>query len=154
MGLSPIHRKTYKGRYVPGPKYKGNRTNVIYRSSWERAVMKWLDSNSSVVSWSSEETMVPYLCGTDGRMHRYFVDFSIKFSNEKTYLIEVKPKKETLPPKVRKGKRQKTLIAETTSFIKNMSKWKAAKEYAEKRGCTFQVWTEDTLKNLGIKIFN
>ena len=46
----------YSGRYkVKNPsKYKGDHTNVIYRSLWEKYAFKWCDDNSNVVEWSSE----------------------------------------------------------------------------------------------------
>ena len=34
----------------------------------------------------------------------------------------------------------------------NQDKWKAASKFAEHNGWQFQVWTEETLKNLGIKV--
>ena len=65
-------------------------------------------------------------------------------------LVEIKPKKETVPPK---GKRKtKKHLREVTTFIKNTDKWNAASQFAEHKGWKFQVWTEDTLKNLGIKL--
>ena len=41
----------YKGFYKVKNrnKYKGNPDNVIYRSSWELLVLKWLDNNPSVI---------------------------------------------------------------------------------------------------------
>ena len=38
------------------------------------------------------------------------------------------------------------------TYIKNESKWKAAKKYADDRGYHFEIWTENTLKKLGIKL--
>ena len=63
----------------------------------------------------------------------------------KTYILEVKPFKETLPPKTRSKKR---MILETETFIKNQCKWNAATEYAKKNNSTFLVLTEF---DLGIK---
>jgi len=43
--------KTYKGLFKPKnpKKYNGDSTNIIYRSSWELRVMKWLDEHPKVV---------------------------------------------------------------------------------------------------------
>jgi hypothetical protein len=71
--------------------------------------------------------------------------------NKKTYLIEIKPKNQTQPPKKRSRKTKK-YINEVTTYAKNISKWEAASDFAEYKGWKFQVWTEETLKNLGIKI--
>ena len=38
------------------------------------------------------------------------------------------------------------------TYIKNTSKWEAANQNADHKGWKFQVWTEETLKNLGIKL--
>ena len=143
---------SYKGRYkVKNPsKYKGNPTQVIFRSLWERQVFRWCDENSSVLQWSSEEIIIPYRCKTDKRLHRYYPDVYIK-TKDREYLIEIKPKKETVPPRDR-SKKTKTYLNEVMTYIKNTSKWDAAKEYCADRGFIFDIWTEDTLKKMGIKL--
>jgi len=143
---------SYKGRYkVKNPsKYKGNPTQVIFRSLWERQVFRWCDENSSVLQWSSEEIIIPYRCKTDRKLHRYYPDVYIK-TKDKEYLIEIKPKKETVPPRDR-SKKTKTYLNEVMTYIKNTSKWDAAKEYCADRGFIFDIWTEDTLKKMGIKL--
>ena len=73
--------------------------------------------------------------------------------NKKIYLVEIKPKKETVPP-TKKSRRSKKYIKESLTFVKNQDKWKAASEFAEHNGWHFQVWTEETLKNLGIKVLS
>ena len=52
----------YSGIYsVKNPaKYRGNADKVVYRSLWELYCMKRFDEDSSVVSWSSEEVVIPY----------------------------------------------------------------------------------------------
>ena len=145
--------KYYSGRFRPKniEKYEGDHTNVRYRSSWERAVLKWLDENPNVVKYSSEEVIVPYRCKTDNKMHRYFVDIKVQFKGGITYLIEIKPKKETMPPKVRERKTRGYLM-EVMTYAKNISKWESATEYAKDRGWIFEIWTEQTIKGLGIKL--
>ena len=130
-------------------KYKGDFDNVIYRSLWERNVFKWCDENPKVKFWSSEEVIVPYFYEGDKRYHKYFPDIKIVFE-DKTILVEIKPEKETHPPTGQR--RTKQYIAEGLSYIRNMNKWEAANDYAKDRGWEFQVWTEDTLKDLGIKL--
>jgi hypothetical protein len=144
---------TYKGifRIKHIAKYKGDHTKIIYRSLWERQVFRWCDENPNVVSWGSEEIVIPYVCKTDGKVHRYFVDLFIKFSNGKEYLIEIKPKKQTQPPKPVSRKTPK-YVAEVMGYAKNISKWQAAEAYCKDKGLTFEVWTEETIKGLGIKL--
>jgi hypothetical protein len=144
---------SYQGKYkIKRPeKYAGNASKVVYRSLWERQAFKWCENNPKVKMWNSEEVVVPYKCKTDNKLHRYFVDLLIQMEDKKTYLIEIKPKNQTTPPKTRTRKTKK-YINEVTTYAKNISKWEAAQEFAEHKGWKFQVWTEETLKNSGIKI--
>ena len=145
--------KTYKGRYSPKhpEKYKGDPTQIIYRSGWERRLMVYLDENKSVLQWSSEEIAIPYRSPIDNRMHRYFPDFYVKAidkdGNIVEQLLEVKPKKETREP-VKKKRITKQYITEVTTWGKNQAKWKAAEEYCLDRGWQFKLITET---ELGIK---
>lgn len=143
----------YSGKYriTNREKYDGDYNSVSYRSLWERQVFKWCDDNSDIKKWSSEETVINYRCKTDNKIHRYFVDLKIQFKNGQTYLIEIKPKKQTQEPKVRTRK-TRTYITEVLTYVKNKSKWEAASEYCADRGWIFEVWTEDTIKDLGIKL--
>jgi hypothetical protein len=143
---------TYKGRYriKNSSKYKGNPTQIIYRSSWERQVFKWCDNHKDVLEWSSEEIIIPYRCKTDNKLHRYYPDVYIK-TNKGEYLIEIKPKKETNPPRIR-SRKTKRYLTEVMTYIKNTSKWDAAREYCADRGYIFEIWTEETLKRMGIKL--
>jgi hypothetical protein len=143
----------YKGKFTPKnpKKYRGDATNIVYRSIWERNTFRWLDENDSVKEWASEEFHIPYKCATDNRMHRYFVDVWYQTIEEDEYIVEIKPKKETAPPK-NPGRRTKKYITESLTYIKNQSKWQAAEQFAAARGWKFVIWTEDTLKAMGIKI--
>ena len=140
----------YKGKFNPihPDKYKGDPSNIIYRSLWEFKLMKYLDSHSQIVKWSSEEFCIPYRSPIDRRMHRYFPDFYIKVQENtgkiKRYLIEVKPLKQTTKPK--KPKRQtKGYIREAFEYARNQAKWKAAREYCADRMWEFKVITEKEL---------
>lgn len=141
---------SYKGKYSPKfpDKYNGNPVNIIYRSLWERKFMSYCDLNENVLEWESEEKFIPYRSPIDNRIHRYYPDFLIKVkTNEgviKKYMIEIKPKKQTVPPP--KPQRQtKRYISEVYEYAKNQSKWEAAKEWCADRGYEFKVLTEDNL---------
>ena len=139
----------YSGRYTVKnkSKYRGDFTNIIYRSLWEKYVFQWCDSNPAVKQWSSEEVVIPYYYDVDKKYHRYFVDLKIVMK-EKTILVEIKPDKETKPPT---GKRKtKQYISEGLIYVKNMNKWEAANEYAKDRGWEFQIWTEHTLQEMNL----
>ena len=140
----------YKGRYNPvNPnKYKGNPQNIIYRSLWERKFMVYCDTNDKVLEWGSEEIIIPYISPWDSKVHRYFPDFYIKVKqssgNIKKFIIEVKPKKQTRPPKpvVRKTKRW---INEVRTFGVNEAKWKHATKWCKDNDMEFKILTEEEL---------
>lgn len=146
-----IFMNTLKGKYTPKNihKYKGNPTNIIYRSSWELKFMKYCDERPNVLEWGSEEIVIPYRSPLDNRIHRYFVDFYVKIVDSNgvisKYLIEIKPSKQTVPPK--KPQRQtKSYLYEVTEYVKNQAKWKAAKEFCDDRMWKFKILTESELK--------
>jgi hypothetical protein len=140
----------YSGIFKPSnpQKYSGDHTNIIYRSSWECKVMSWLDRNPDIISWTSEELIVPYVSPVDGRWHRYFPDFLVKVKTQngktKIMMLEVKPKKQTKEPEVQKRK-TKRYINEVVTYGVNQAKWKAANEYCLDRGWEFKVITEEHL---------
>tara|TARA_R100000908_G_scaffold65254_1_gene53392 strand:- start:4140 stop:4574 length:435 start_codon:yes stop_codon:yes gene_type:complete len=142
----------YKGKFQPSniEKYRGNHRNIIYRSLWERKFMVYCDRNENILEWGSEEIVIPYRSPLDGKIHRYFPDFYIKVRENngsvQRYIIEVKPKKQCIEPKVQK-QRTKTYIREVAEYAKNQAKWKAAKDYCEDRLFQFKILTED---NLGV----
>jgi hypothetical protein len=133
-------------------KYKGDPTQIVYRSGWELKFMLYLDSRPEIISWSSEEVIIPYRSPIDGKVHRYFPDFLVtkinKEGKKETALIEVKPSSQTVPPKKTKGKPTKKFITEVKTWGTNEAKWKAAIEYCKDKGWTFHIFTE---KDLGIK---
>ena len=144
--------KTYKGKYkIKNPdKYLGDPSNVIYRSGWELAVMNWADTSPQIKKWGSEETVIPDICETDRKPHRYFMDFSLQYDNGRVVLVEVKPHQQTLPPKTGKGVSRRKVLNEGMTYIKNQSKWKAAQAYALDNGWHFEIWTENELRAMGL----
>jgi hypothetical protein len=144
---------TYQGYFKPKnpQKYRGDPTNIIYRSGWELKLMLFLDSHKDILNWGSEELIIPYRSPVDGRVHRYFPDFVVTKINNKgikeTVVIEVKPAAQTKPPQ-KKSKVTKQYINEVMTWGVNEAKWKAAKSFCEDRGWSFQIFTE---KELGIK---
>ena len=143
----------YKGYFKPRnpTKYRGNPSNIIYRSAWELKLMMWLDEHRDVLEWGSEEFFIPYRSPIDGRVHRYFPDFFVKKKNQdgriETMVIEVKPFAQTQEPR-KQDKPNRRYINEVVTWGINSSKWKAAEEYCEDRGWQFKLITE---RELGIK---
>jgi hypothetical protein len=142
---------SYKGWFRPKnpKKYKGDATNVVYRSNWELRVMKHFDEDPNVLWWASEELVIPYRSPIDQRMHRYFPDFIArvrqKTGKEKTIVIEIKPEKQTKKP-IQK-RQTKRFLEEAATYAINQEKWRAADIFCQKEGWDFMVLTE---KDLGI----
>jgi len=143
--------KYHQGRFHPRnpDKYKGDSRNIVYRSSWELKFMRYCDRKENILEWGSEEFFIPYFDPTTNKVRRYFPDFIVKIKESsgviKKYLVEVKPKRQTLEPKQSKGKRKKTYINEVLTYSKNVAKWKAAKEWCDDRRIEFKIITEDEL---------
>lgn len=140
----------YRGKFIPkNPhKYRGDPTNIVWRSSWELRVMRNLDENPNILEWSSEEIIVPYISPIDNKRHRYYPDMVAKTKqidgSIKTMMIEIKPKKETVEPKPQK-KRTKKYINEVMTWAKNSAKWTYAREYCADRNWDFVLLTEDQI---------
>ena len=141
----------YKGRYTPKntSKYLGDSSRVIYRSSWERKFMKYCDDNAAILEWGSEEVIIPYLSPWDGKIHRYFPDFYIKVrqanGSVKKMIIEVKPKKQTVPPTVTPKRKTRRWYKDVRTWGINEAKWKYAIEWCNSNDMEFKILTEDHL---------
>jgi hypothetical protein len=144
---------TYKGYFKPKnpSKYKGDPSDIIYRSRWELVFMRYCDKHPDILQWSSEELIIPYKSPIDGRWHRYFPDFWIKKKNREGKIditvVEIKPYAQTKEPSVQKRLTKKYLY-EVKTWGVNKSKWIAADKYCKERGWQFMIMTEH---ELGIK---
>lgn len=143
---------SYKGKYKVKniSKYKGDPTNCIFRSLWERKFMKFCDESENIISWSSEEIVIPYRSPLDGRIHRYFIDFWMKIKTKdggiKNFLVEIKPYSQTIPPVIKEGvKMTPTKMKQIKTYALNREKWKAAKNFCEERDWSFLLMTEKQL---------
>lgn len=141
---------SYSGWFKPKnpAKYKGDPNNIVYRSSWELRVMKWLDEHPNIIWWASEELPIPYVSPVDNKVHRYFPDFIAKVKQagkETTMILEVKPYKQTQKPT---QKRQtKRFLQEVVTYAVNQEKWRAADLFCKEHGWQFKILTE---KELGL----
>jgi hypothetical protein len=137
-------------------KYKGDVTDVIYRSLCERQIMVYCDTCDDILYWGSETVIIPYYYEADQKMHRYFLDFYVeikcKSGTVKRMILEYKPFSQTQPPKKTKVKNhwksKKKYINATLTYIKNQNKWKAAKQWAELKGYEFYVISEKDIKKM------
>jgi len=157
MGLNSakVNGDYSSGKYFPkNPhKYIGNPSDIQYRSSWEHRMCVYLDHAEHIKKWGCEVIQIPYI-GADGQPHRYFPDFYTESVNAKgedvRMLIEVKPRVETLRPKM--GKKQTTKALESMEYKakmweKNVRKWDQAVQWCRARGIIFKLVTEESLFN-------
>jgi hypothetical protein len=126
-------------------KYVGNINEIWVRSSWERKTLNWLDTNPSVIQYSSEEVKVPYISPIDGKKHNYYPDVIAKVKRNDgsivTYMIEIKPYDQTIEPTPKK-RVTKQYINEVYTWGINSAKWKAATKYCRDKGWIFKILTE------------
>ena len=141
MAKSP-RRHYHKGAYTPEnpKKYIGKKNFSVYRSSWELKFCQMCDRDPRIVQWCSECVVVPYQFR--GKSHRYYTDFLIVMEDKRRIVIEIKPSRETKPPRQSKKKSHKTMLYEGLTYAKNMAKWDAAQTFCGKRGWEFRVVTE------------
>lgn len=130
-------------------KYIGNLREIVYRSSWELRAFKWADTNPGILEWSSEPFPIRYFDYSTNKTRRYFPDLYLKVQTRegiKKFLVEIKPEKQTKPPKQGK-KKTKTYLREAMTYEKNISKWNQAEKFCEEHGMIFKIINE---KDLGI----
>lgn len=115
-------------------------TPIIYRSSYEKRFVQWLESNHNVTHWGSECIAIKYRRLDDDTEHTYYPDYLVETING-NYLVEVKPYNQTRPPD--------PLLPHSSyawqTYITNMSKWKAAQEFCERNNLHFKIITEKSI---------
>lgn len=126
-------------------KYQGDVTKIVYRSSYELEMNKFLDGNPRVLKWASEEIAIPYIKPTTKKIHKYYVDYYVEYINKngeiKKELIEVKPLAQTKPPR----SNNKHALYEQITYAINIAKWQACQRWCDERGITFRIVSEKTL---------
>ena len=148
--------RSRKSIFIPKnpKKYVGNASNIICRSNWERVFCERCDTNDNIVTWASEEFSIPYISPLDNKRHRYYPDFLIKFKEPdgkfKKYVIEIKPRKQTVKPKMKTDSRKRPRMTnsyakELNNYAVNVAKWNAAIEFCKDNSLEFQIITEDNL---------
>lgn len=144
-----LYRQGYYNLLNP-QKYIGDPSKIIFRSSWEKRFAVYCDTNERILSWSSEPMEIPYLNPVEGTVKPYNVDFYVRVkmaeNKEAQYLVEVKPSRQLKQPQAPTGRvTEKKMESYTTAmktYLVNLAKFKAAKEYAATRGWDFVVVTE------------
>lgn len=134
--FTPSNPSKYVGQYP-----------IVFRSSWEFAVMSFLDRHPSCQHWGSESISIPYRNPLTGKWTQYLPDFFTVFIDPKTNayraeIWEVKPMKEVPGYKPNKGSLSKR---DQASQAVNAAKWVAAQAFCARKRMSFRVLTEDDL---------
>ena len=122
---------------------------INFKSSLELRCIRYCDMNIHITKYSLEPFAIKYLSPKDGKIHRYFIDFFIEFSNGQKFLVEVKSSGETASPKLPGKKTEKAILnyqKALQTFAVNSAKWESAKSFCKEKGLTFIILTEKELK--------
>ena len=155
--LKPKRGGQFKqGYYEPvyPDKYKTNTKQIIFRSSWEFKLCKWLDLTPEVIEWASEPVSIKYFYTLDNNIHTYYPDFYFAYKKEDgtiiKYIVEVKPTSQLQKPEEPKRKTQNAIKNYNylmEAFIKNTCKRHYAKKWCEENGYKFVYVTEKSNLN-------
>lgn len=130
-------------------KYVGDVNNIILRSNWEKQFAILLDKDPRVIKWASEEYPIMYRNPHDNKIHKYYPDFIVSVKSrdgsEKKYIIEIKPYRQTKPPKINR-KKTKGLLQEQKTYEVNEAKWKACEKFCRENNLEFLKITEKNIK--------
>ncbi len=110
---------------------KNNNQKFYYRSGYELEMYEMLDELKECVAWHGESFKIPYFF--NGKEHNYTPDISVKFSDGRLEVWEVKPSTQT-------------------SLPKNKAKWDAAEAYCAARGWAFKVKPEKEIEKLKMQV--
>lgn len=114
--------------------------SIIYRSSYEKKFIMWLENEKRVKYWGSECFSIPYRM-VDGKMHNYYPDYFVEMEDGECWVVEIKPYSQTQKP-----------INENCwgyrEYVKNMCKWKATQEFCKSKGYKFRIFTERTIEKI------
>lgn len=153
--------KFHSGKYkiINPEKYIGDSSNIFCRSSWETKFCHYCDTNNKIVKWTYEHKslVVDYYSPIDKKFHKYWIDFYIKIQKMdgefEEYMLEVKPirqyEKESKPVLVGNAstKKLEKYNEQLKVWLTNQYKFKAAIEFASKRGAKFKICDENFLFN-------
>lgn len=120
---------------------------IQYKSKLELKFMQYCDINNKIDKFSLEPFAIQYVKPTDGKYHRYYIDFFIIINGIKC-LIEIKPYEQTHPPikpKKLTGKSVLNYKKQLETWYINQAKWKAAQQFVLQKGFKFIIITDKEL---------
>lgn len=144
--LKPSKRSRYQQGYInpesckklfPELKYE----KIIYRSSYEKKFLVWLETNNQIKNWGSECISIKYFSALDNKYHTYYPDYFVVLENGEKWVIEIKPYNQTIKPINENQRNYK-------EYIKNICKWREAEKFCKANGYKFKILTEKTIDKL------
>jgi len=126
--LNPKKMKKYSSVYKNEP--------IIYRSGLELQFIQYCENNPSITKWASEPIEIPYTCRLDNKEHKYYPDYILENAKGDKVIVELKPYNQTIKPDMTDTMWLKE------AWVKNIDKWTAAKEFADKHNMKFIIVTE------------
>lgn len=143
--LKPSKRSRYQQGYINPLSCKKlfdqlKHDKIIYRSSYEKKFITWLEYSDKVKRWGSECVKIPYVY-MDNKFHNYYPDYFVELADGTVWVVEIKPHNQTQKPINENCWAHK-------EYMKNMCKWRAAHEFCNNKGYKFSVLTEKTINKL------
>lgn len=148
--LKPRRGSRFKQGYVDNKSLKKlfesqKEKPVIFRSSYEKKFIWWLEKSSKVKRWGSETLCIEYKLPNDDNVHHYWPDYLVEMTDGSIILVEVKPYNQTVPPDPFLNDRNSLAYR---TYVKNYCKWKAADAFCRKNNLQFKIITEKTIERL------
>ena len=89
--LKPSKSSRYQQGYIDPSSCKKifegmEKEKIIYRSSYERTFIYWLENNKNVKGWGSECIKIPYMY-IDGQWHSYYPDYFVEFVDQFEWFV-------------------------------------------------------------------
>lgn len=109
---------------------------IIYRSGLELQFIQYCENNPSILKWASEPIKIPYYSRLDKKECNYYPDYILENKLGNKVIVEVKPYQQTVKPDMTDN------IWLKEQWVKNLDKWTAAKQFAEKNNMKFIIVTE------------
>jgi hypothetical protein len=166
------NKRFHQGVYIPKNKDKVVKLNsqggLVYRSSWEKTFMIWLDNKTDITRWGAECISIPYqkthYFGEDLKIktHTYYSDFYYEQTRpdgtKRRVVVEVKPLKEfNMVIALQEGrltvpddnmKKLKNFEYDLKMAYTNQQKWNTMIEWCKIKGYEFIIITEDHIKKM------
>ena len=130
--IDPKHTKKYYSSVSNQP--------IIYRSGLELQFIQYCENSPKVTKWASEPIEIKYFNRLKNKEARYYPDYIICDDKDNKIIVEIKPENQCTKPDALASQWLKE------SWITNIDKWTAAKQFAEEHGMKFIIVNESFFK--------